>query len=76
MVDKKMKYIKIFATGGTFDKEFNEINGELYFKETNLFQLLQLVGDGLLVYQYPRLLHFFYLFFVLLYLSILPMANT
>ena len=42
MVDKKMKYIKIFATGGTFDKEFNEINGELYFKETNLFQLLQL----------------------------------
>ena len=40
MVDKK--YIKIFATGGTFDKEFNEINGELYFKETNLFKLLQL----------------------------------
>ena len=26
----------------TFDKEFNEINGELYFKETNLFELLQL----------------------------------
>jgi len=40
MVDKK--YIKIFATGGTFDKEFNEINGELFFKETNLYQLLQL----------------------------------
>ena len=39
---KKLKYIKIFATGGTFDKEFNEINGELYFKETNLFELLQL----------------------------------
>ena len=38
----KNKYIKIFATGGTFDKEFNEINGELYFKETNLYQLLQL----------------------------------
>ena len=37
-----MKYIKIFATGGTFDKEFNEINGELYFKETNLYELLDL----------------------------------
>ena len=37
-----MKYIKIFATGGTFDKEFNEINGELYFKKTNLFELLEL----------------------------------
>ena len=22
-----MKYIKLFATGGTFDKEFNEIRG-------------------------------------------------
>ena len=42
MEAKKLKYIKIFATGGTFDKEFNEINGELYFKETNLFELLQL----------------------------------
>ena len=33
----KNKYIKIFATGGTFDKEFNEINGELYFKEKMKF---------------------------------------
>ena len=30
------KYIKIFATGGTFDKEYNEINGELFFKQTHL----------------------------------------
>ena len=37
-----MKYIKIFATGGTFDKEFNEINGKLFFKETHLYELLQL----------------------------------
>ena len=37
-----MKYIKIFATGGTFDKEYNEINGELFFKKTNLSQLLEL----------------------------------
>ena len=42
MEDNKLKYIKIFATGGTFDKEFNELNGELYFKETNLYELLQL----------------------------------
>ena len=37
-----MKYIKLFATGGTFDKEFNEINGELFFKETNLYEVLDL----------------------------------
>ena len=37
-----MKYIKLFATGGTFDKEFNEINGALFFKETNLYELLEL----------------------------------
>ena len=42
MVDNKSKYIKIFATGGTFDKEFNEINGELFFKETHLYELLKL----------------------------------
>ena len=40
MVDKK--YIKIFATGGTFDKEYDEINGELFFKETHLHELLKL----------------------------------
>ena len=37
-----MKYIKLFATGGTFDKEFNEINGELEFEKTNLHELLEL----------------------------------
>ena len=42
MVDDNKKYIKIFATGGTFDKEYNEINGELFFKETHLFDLLKL----------------------------------
>ena len=36
------KYIKIFATGGTFDKEYNEINGELFFKKTHLAELLDL----------------------------------
>jgi L-asparaginase len=28
--------IKIFVTGGTFDKEYDELNGELFFKETHL----------------------------------------
>ena len=37
-----MKYIKLFATGGTFDKEFNEINGQLEFDKTNLYELLEL----------------------------------
>ena len=40
MADKK--YIKIFATGGTFDKEYDEINGDLFFKETHLHELLSL----------------------------------
>jgi L-asparaginase len=33
--------IRIFVTGGTFDKEYNELNGELYFKETHLPEMLQ-----------------------------------
>jgi L-asparaginase len=34
--------IRIFVTGGTFDKEYNELNGELYFKDTHLNDLLEL----------------------------------
>jgi len=34
--------IKIYVTGGTFDKEYNEINGELFFKDTHLQELLAL----------------------------------
>jgi L-asparaginase len=33
--------IKIFATGGTFDKEYNEITGALFFKETHLGDMLE-----------------------------------
>lgn len=32
--------IRIFITGGTFDKEYNELNGELYFKDTHMSELL------------------------------------
>ena len=34
--------INIFVTGGTFDKEYNEFNGELFFKETHLPEMLRL----------------------------------
>lgn len=34
--------IKIFVTGGTFDKEYNEITGELFFKKTHLPEMLEL----------------------------------
>lgn len=34
--------IKILATGGTFDKEYNELNGELFFKNTHLNEILTL----------------------------------
>ena len=37
-----MKKIAMFATGGTFDKEYNELNGELYFKQTQLPEMLAL----------------------------------
>lgn len=33
--------IRIFITGGTFDKEYNELTGELFFKETHLPEMLQ-----------------------------------
>lgn len=34
--------IKIFVTGGTFDKEYNEITGKLFFKNTHLSEMLEL----------------------------------
>ena len=34
--------IRIFITGGTFDKEYNELNGQLYFKDTHLSDLLEM----------------------------------
>ena len=37
-----MNPIKIFVTGGTFDKEYNELNGALYFKTTHLHEMLAL----------------------------------
>jgi len=34
--------IQIFVTGGTFDKEYNELTGELYFKGTHVCEMLRL----------------------------------
>ncbi len=34
--------IRIFVTGGTFDKEYDEINGRLFFKDTHLPDMLEL----------------------------------
>jgi len=34
--------IKIFITGGTFDKEYDELEGKLFFKNTHLPEMLKL----------------------------------
>lgn len=34
--------IRIFVTGGTFDKEYNEITGQLYFQDSHLPEMLKL----------------------------------
>ncbi|MFQ6612544.1 MAG: asparaginase domain-containing protein [Fidelibacterota bacterium] len=33
--------IRIFITGGTFDKEYDEIHGKLFFKKTHLREMLE-----------------------------------
>jgi L-asparaginase len=37
-----MKAIRILVTGGTFDKEYNELTGELFFKSTHTGDMLRL----------------------------------
>src|SRR5437870_13419402 len=34
--------IRILVTGGTFDKEYNEHTGQLFFKDTHLAEMLSL----------------------------------
>jgi len=34
--------IRIIITGGTFDKEYNELTGQLFFKDTHLPEMLRL----------------------------------
>jgi L-asparaginase len=34
--------IRLFVTGGTFDKEYDELTGRLYFKDTHVHEMLRL----------------------------------
>ena len=34
--------VRILVTGGTFDKEYDEIKGQLYFKDTHMREILEL----------------------------------
>jgi L-asparaginase len=36
-----MEEIQVYVTGGTFDKEYNFITGELYFKDTHLSAMFE-----------------------------------
>ena len=33
--------IRLFVTGGTFDKEYNELTGKLFFKDSHLKEMLE-----------------------------------
>lgn len=41
--------IRILITGGTFDKEYNELTGELFFKKTHLPEMLTLARSRVTV---------------------------
>jgi len=34
--------IRVLVTGGTFDKEYNELDGKLFFKDTHVHEMLKL----------------------------------
>jgi len=37
-----MMSIRVFVTGGTFDKEYSELDGKLFFRDTHLHEMLAL----------------------------------
>ncbi|MFH1143241.1 MAG: asparaginase domain-containing protein [Candidatus Eisenbacteria bacterium] len=39
--------IRLYVTGGTFDKEYDDINGRLFFKDTHVREMLRLGRCGL-----------------------------
>lgn len=41
--------IKVLITGGTFDKEYDELSGKLFFKDTHLPEILKLGRSNLVV---------------------------
>jgi len=38
--------VRVFVTGGTFDKEYDELTGRLYFRDTHLPEMLRLGRCG------------------------------
>ena len=36
-----LETVQIYVTGGTFDKDYNYITGELYFKDTHLHEMME-----------------------------------
>lgn len=42
MAQRMIERIRIFVTGGTFDKQYNELTGELFFKSTHVADMLKL----------------------------------
>ena len=38
--------IRIFVTGGTFDKEYNELNGELFARDASVGAIKAGTGDN------------------------------
>ena len=42
-----MSVIRVFVTGGTFDKEYDELAGSLFFKDTHVPEMLRLGRSGL-----------------------------
>ena len=42
-----MKKIRFLVTGGTFDKEYNEVTGALYFKDSHVRDMLRLGRSSL-----------------------------
>ncbi len=39
-IQTDIETIQIYVTGGTFDKDYNYITGELYFKDTHLTEMI------------------------------------
>ncbi|HOW84784.1 MAG TPA: asparaginase domain-containing protein [Candidatus Aminicenantes bacterium] len=44
-----MSTIRILVTGGTFDKEYDELSGNLFFQDTHVGEMLRLGRSGLKV---------------------------
>ncbi len=40
--NKSLTGVRVLVTGGTFDKEYDELTGKLFFRQTHLEEMLQL----------------------------------